>query len=523
MKTIHSLALVCGGLAVAGMLVTPSTGVGFTTIGGSLGIQDAATGNGYQRDVRIFNNAADSQMNNNTTPEAAYPGALGANLSVWKAADGWASDVATASRNFDYDWQGDATSAGSADQNTVAWGSPGTCSGGVLAFTETPISNGWRITMCESWVWSDGPGSPSGSQIDAQGVLCHELGHALGLGHSAGPCGTCNDTASGHTTMCAFICSNGVAERTIQADDQAGLQAVYGVKPADKPVITSLSGSMNVGGTLTINGTNFGATCHVKFTANTTTNTNPIPGVVYSVATAGGGTSVSVVIPATAKDGNVFIWKPNATAANSRLSNGFPIDIGAAPPAAPTISLVAPNSIEAIAGDLITLTGTSFTTASAVTVGGGGVSFAIVDDTHITFTAPQPAALGGVNVTVTNPTGTSAPGTLTYTQTTPAELRAPLIIFQNTNATFSWGGPPNNNMLFAVNFNAATFTYMGNSLLVPAILASFGSSGASGAGSITFPVGTNPSPGTFASTQIWFNPPATNIVVPTNIGTTLLN
>ena len=82
MKKIHSLALVAGGLAVAGVLVTPSAGVGFTTIGGSLGIQAAASGNGFQRDVRVFNNAADSQANNNVTADPLFPGALGAPLAV---------------------------------------------------------------------------------------------------------------------------------------------------------------------------------------------------------------------------------------------------------------------------------------------------------------------------------------------------------------------------------------------------------------------------------------------------------
>ncbi len=520
MKKIHSLALVAGGLAVAGVLVTPSAGVGFTTIGGSLGIQAAASGNGFQRDVRVFNNAADSQANNNVTADPLFPGALGAPLAVWKAAHGWASDNSLASRNFDFDWQGAATGAGTGDQNTVAWGNPGSCSGGVLAFTETPIANGWRMTFCDSWVWSDGPGSPSGGQFDIQGVCTHELGHSLGLGHSAGPCGTCNDTASGHTTMCAFICNNGVSERTIQSDDQAGLQSIYGVKPADKPVITGLSGSFNIGGTLIITGTNFQPTVNVKFTAETSNNNTSIPGVVYGVATTG-GTSCSVVIPATAKDGNVFIWEPNATAANSRLSNYFPIDIGSVTPA-PTITNIAPNPESAVGGDTITITGTTFTPATAVNVGASSVAFSIVDDTHITFVAPQPAALGAVNVTVTNPGGTSAPSTLTYVVTNPPQLKAPGIIVNNTNVTFSWGGPVNNNMLFAVNFDGTTFLYSGVTLLNPAILATFGSSGATGAGSITFPVGNVPVPGTAVHTQMWFNPPATSIVTASNIVDSIL-
>jgi hypothetical protein len=116
-----------GAAALAITFAWPSTSTGFATIGGSLGI--GTTGNGYQRDVRVWNNAADAAANNNVTPEANHPGALGAPLSVWKAAEAWNSNTAGAARNFDYDWQGGlATSAGN-NSNTVFWGTD-SCGGG---------------------------------------------------------------------------------------------------------------------------------------------------------------------------------------------------------------------------------------------------------------------------------------------------------------------------------------------------------------------------------------------------------
>src|SRR5262245_10302407 len=92
-------------LMLCAVLVSaPGLLVAWSVIGGSIGV--ATSGNGWQRDVRIFNNSADAAANNNVTPEAAYPGALGAPLAIWKAARGWASDNALAARNFDFDWQG---------------------------------------------------------------------------------------------------------------------------------------------------------------------------------------------------------------------------------------------------------------------------------------------------------------------------------------------------------------------------------------------------------------------------------
>jgi hypothetical protein len=321
MANLKRSTCVAAAVGLAAIVSLPGMLHAFSLIGGNLGI--ATGGNGYQRDVRIFNNAADAAANDNQVAEANHPGALGAALSVWKASQAWNSDTIEAVRNFDYDWQ-DTNTSSAPNQNTVSWGSSG-CGGGVLAYTETPISDGWRILNCESWVWSDGPGNPTFNQFDIQGVDAHELGHALGLGHSTFNCGNCNNTATGAASMCSFICNNGTTERTLSSDDQNGLNAVYGAIPANKPLITALSGSTSIGGTLVISGSNFAPTVNVKFTAGTSTNTGAIPGVVTGVSTT--GNQLSVTVPAGALDGNVFVWDTT----NSRLSNGFPIDIGTGP------------------------------------------------------------------------------------------------------------------------------------------------------------------------------------------------
>ena len=44
-----------------------------------------------QRDVRVFNNFADSRANDNVQPDSQFPGALGAELAIWKAAAEWGS------------------------------------------------------------------------------------------------------------------------------------------------------------------------------------------------------------------------------------------------------------------------------------------------------------------------------------------------------------------------------------------------------------------------------------------------
>jgi len=406
-------AIALAGLAAAGCVVTclswPTTAAGFALIGGSLSV--STSGSGWQRDVRVLNNAADAAANNNVTPEASHPGALGASLSIWKSGEAWNSATAQAGKNFDFDWQGVAQSAGN-NTNAATWSTLG-CGGGTLAFTTFPIKDGWNMVICDNWTWSDGPGSPSGGQFDIQGVVAHELGHALGLDHSNVNCGSCSDSASGAATMCAFICSNGMTERTISADDAAGLQAIYGPKPANKPVIASLGGTTQIGGALIINGSNFAPVVSVKFTANTTQNTGAVPGVVTNVPSTAGGTQLSVTVPAAAVDGNVIVWEP----ALGLISNPFPVDIGPPLGQPPVLSGLLPQQGPAGGFTSVELTGSGLNGTGSVTFGGvPATSFTVNGNTSITAVSP-PGPLGAaVDVVVTDPEGSSTlAAAFTYT------------------------------------------------------------------------------------------------------------
>jgi hypothetical protein len=88
------------------------------------------------------------------------------------------------------------------------------------------------------------------------------------------------------------------------------------------------------------------------------------------------------------------------------------------PTPAPAVTGVIPNTGTTAGGTSVTITGTNFTGATAVTFGGtAATNVVVVNDTQITATSPAHAA-GAVDVTVTTSGGTSATSTndkFTYT------------------------------------------------------------------------------------------------------------
>jgi len=306
-----------GGLGVAAVLLFPLTTAAFTVQGFGLDLS--------QRDVRVFDNFTDPQANDNTTPHPSWPGYTGVELAVWKAYSEWGSelhgdgagdpsqpgDVGSGGANFDITWQGNAPAAGGTMDNVV---SEMHCGGGVNSFVETGPS-GWRIRLCSEVLWDDGPGDPVFGAVDIQGAVCHEYGHALGLGHSTVPGSTMYPSPSG----------NGVAARSIEADDRAGIQFIYGARSATKPHVDSVLGSTS----LTIVGANFSASGNEVWFTQASSNPTGDPVKATGVSSSANGTVISLSAPASAGPGDVLVRRVGA--GGDALSNAFPWSPSACP------------------------------------------------------------------------------------------------------------------------------------------------------------------------------------------------
>lgn len=318
------LRLAIGGAVLTGSALTlaPADLIGYTTLGGSLGIA--------QRDHRLYNTFTSSGANNNTAMIANMPGYDGAELAIWKGGaewgarafgDGTGDTTQTAlgdgGSNFNFYWNGEASGVGGANDNIHSPISGS--SGGVLAYCETPIQDGWRIRYYQSWSWQDGPGTVS-SGIDLQGVACHELGHALGLGHSS----------TGGATMYPSISGTGTAQRSIETDDKNGVKAVYASINAAMPRIDSVTGNLTPGGSVTVNGAGFHASNNKIWLDSDVVNGGNSGGAAFlieNLPSTNGGTKITFTLPAGGYVAGSIHTKDGTHDNHWALSEGHPFDV----------------------------------------------------------------------------------------------------------------------------------------------------------------------------------------------------
>jgi hypothetical protein len=167
----------------------------------------------------------------------------------------------------------------------------------------------------------------------------------------------------------------------------------YTAAPA--PTVTAVSpnsGSTAGGTSVTISGTNFTGANGVSF-----------GGVPASGFTVNSATSITATSPPEAA-GTIDVTV-STFSGSSATSSADRFTYTAAP--TPAVTAVSPNTGSTAGGTSVTITGTNFTGAQAVSFGGVGASFTVNSDTSITATAPAEAA-GTVDVTVTTFTGMSA-------------------------------------------------------------------------------------------------------------------
>jgi hypothetical protein len=208
---------------------------------------------------------------------------------------------------------------------------------------------------------------------------------------------------------------------TLTVGEPGAAPTVTGVAPAE--------GSTAGGTSVTITGTGFtGASCPVAVKFDTTAATS------CSVVD---DTHITATAPAHAA-GKVHVTVTNG-GQTSTASAADEFEYKTVAPVTPTVTGVAPAEGSTAGGTSVTITGTGFTGASCPVAvkfdTTAATSCSVVDDTHITATAPAHAA-GKVHVTVTNGGQTStASAADEFDYVTPAVVKHKLTITSGGTGT----------------------------------------------------------------------------------------
>ena len=167
------------------------------------------------------------------------------------------------------------------------------------------------------------------------------------------------------------------------------------------PTITSFNPvSGPVGTKVTITGTNLTGATSIKFN-----------GTAATAVTLTSATSISATVPAGATTGTISVTTPVGTVTSA---TSYAVTIPA-----PTVKSAAPTS--GGVGTTVTLTGTNFTGATAVSFNGTAAPFTVISATSIVTSVPSGAKTG--KISVTTPGGTVS-STANFTVGTTAVLPA---------------------------------------------------------------------------------------------------
>jgi hypothetical protein len=276
---------------------------------------------------------------------------------------------------------------------------------------------------------------------------------AVYFGSTPGPVFTVN--GDGSITAVSPLAGAGVVDVTVVTANGtsatgASDQFTYNSNPASTPGVTSLSvsaGPSSGGTVVTLTGTNLAGTTVVLF--------GSVPASSYTLLS---GTSISAVAPGQAA-GSVVDVTVTSGLGISPTSTADRFTYQSAPP---TVTGVSANTATTAGGTYVTITGTNFSTTTAVAFGTAATyQYTVNSNTSITALVPIGAA-GTVDVRVTNPDGTSAVSggdAFTYTSTSST----PTVTLLSSSS-----GPTGGGTLVTItgtNFTAVSGVFFGTTVV----------------------------------------------------------
>ncbi|MDQ0872138.1 hypothetical protein QFZ77_000797 [Paenibacillus sp. V4I3] len=265
----------------------------------------------------------------------------------------------------------------------------------------------------------------SGSPIGGETVTINGSKFRTGATVSFGAVSATNVQVISSTRITATVPSGNPGSVTVTVTNPDNQKATtnysYILSAPQITAITPNSGSIKGGEAVTISGSNFVDGVKVYFGSNLV----PV-GTVSS-------TQITLTTP-SAPAGAVDVKVVNSDGQQVTLTGGYTFIAPPAPPAAPAVSQITPNSGSTLGGEAVTINGSDFVDGVKVYFGSNVVTVDTVQSTKISLTTPS-APAGAVDVRVVNPDGQQVTLTGGYTFIAPPAAPAVSQITPNSGST----------------------------------------------------------------------------------------
>jgi hypothetical protein len=288
----------------------------------------------------------------------------------------------------------------------------------------------------------------SGTTAGGDTVVISGSNFTGATGVTFGTLGAASFTVNSDTSITATAPPQAAGTVDVEVTTYAGTSAAV---TADHYVYTNVTGSAPA---VTGVSPNTGSTAGGQVVAVTGTGFTGATGVTFGGAAATAYTIYSdTSLSATAPAGSAGTVDVKVTTNNGTSSAVAADQFTYLSTPAPSITSLSPNTGTSAGGTSVSITGTNFTGATSVLFGTTAASFSVGSSTSITATSP-PLPAGTYNVTVTTPSGTSAPSTFTVTAAS-----GPTVTSLGTSTGTTAGGT--SVTITGTNFTGATGVFFG--------------------------------------------------------------
>ncbi len=339
----------------------------------------------------------------------------------------------------------------SSPYNITAWAPPGTAGSATIVVT-TP--NGTASSSAFSYVLPTAPlingfNPNAGSTAGGTSVKIYGSGFTGASAVSFGSVAATSFTVDSPTVITAVTPAASAGPVTVTVTTPNGTVTTsavftYFAPPTAAPTISGVNPttlSVDGGANVTIQGTGFIGATAVTF------GTTPATSFIVQVD----GFMTAVAPPGLAGASDVSVTTPQGTATRSSA-----VTYIAAP--LPVVTAISPSAGPIAGGTTVVITGSGFTGATSVYIGGPATSFTVDSDTQITAVTGAATTPGAVPVRVTGPGGSNVfMPPFTYTS---SSFAAPTISGVSPASGPVAGG--NSVVITGTNLNTVSTVYFGN-------------------------------------------------------------